>query len=610
MKYRTDIQILRGFAVTIVVLYHFGAPFFEFGFLGVDIFFVISGFLMAILCGKYSAREFFLKRARRLLPAYFTTIAIVLIASTILTLPPENIQTVESTIFALFFASNFGFWMQNSYFSKEAFVPLLHLWSLGVEIQFYLIAPLLYYLGKKWNWLAPAALAGSLFLCFLVLNVSPKTSFFLTPFRIWEFLLGWLAAYHFTNDGAAVELPRKIPFGFLSLLGLLLLVFVLPMKPDATSFLTGHPGVIALLVCFSTCAILIVGLPAFFTTSLLGKSLENLGNYSYSIYLAHFPVLVLVLYVPFSGTILTPSNSLDAMVSIVLIIFTSLVLYHGVEKGGRAFFSVKNAAIAILIISAATLPLNQWNLSRHPDTVRKIFAALSDRATYRCGKIFRILNPTASFCEITPSRSAPDNPIIILVGNSHADSIKTSFAEAASQMGYRTFFSVPNGPLLNEKFDHAWLLKTVDDLKPKAVFFHYSPNVSLRNTLTGLPEKIAKKGAESVLILPVPTYSKNIPKALYWNEKEKNQLPDLNIDDYYNINEDNISFVKSNKNDSFSVYDTGSIFCTPKCALTSKNGNPFYFDNGHLTLSGADFLRDYFVKILSNISDAASKPNS
>ena len=184
-----------------VVLFQLGFSGLKLGFLGVDVFFVISGFLMAILCGRSTAKQFFERRARRLLPAYFVTIFVVLVASVLWVLPTENNQVTESSLYAAVFASNIGFWLQNSYFSKADFTPLLHLWSLGVEIQFYLVAPLLHYLGRRFRWMLPVLLVVSLFAFFAMTSVSSKTSFLMMPLRAWQFLIGWLIAWYLTNNG-------------------------------------------------------------------------------------------------------------------------------------------------------------------------------------------------------------------------------------------------------------------------------------------------------------------------------------------------------------------------------------------------------------------------
>ncbi len=191
MEYRKDIQILRGISVLLVVLFHLEIGGFKSGFLGVDVFFVISGYLMAMLYNPERKWEFFVKRARRLLPAYFAIIVLTLLACMLITTPNDYDSVVKQTLFATFFTSNIGYWIENSYFSKSAFNPLLHLWSLGVEIQFYLLLPLLYWLFSKIRGSYFVVLLGSLVACFYMTGISPKTAFFMLPFRLWEFLLGY-----------------------------------------------------------------------------------------------------------------------------------------------------------------------------------------------------------------------------------------------------------------------------------------------------------------------------------------------------------------------------------------------------------------------------------
>ena len=149
MGYRKDIQIIRGISVLLVVLYHFDIVWFKSGFLGVDVFFVVSGFLMAVLYDSTRKREFFIKRMKRLLPAYFVTVLAVLLLSIIIVSPNEYNSIIKQVVYASVFIPNIGYWLQGSYFSKNYFNPLLHLWSLGVEIQFYLFLPLLHWLFKK-----------------------------------------------------------------------------------------------------------------------------------------------------------------------------------------------------------------------------------------------------------------------------------------------------------------------------------------------------------------------------------------------------------------------------------------------------------------------------
>lgn len=602
MNHRNDVQILRGVAVTLVVLFHLGFSQLRLGFLGVDVFFVISGFLMAILCGQGSVRQFFERRARRLLPAYFVTVILVVIASALITLPVENRQVLESSVWATFFASNIGFWLQNSYFSKSEFTPLLHLWSLGVEIQFYLIVPLLYILGRRFKLFLPLLLIVSLAFCIVVTNISPKTAFFMMPFRVWQFLIGWLIAWHITDAGSVIKRSWNAPAGAIAIVSLLL-VPLLPLEPAKPGFLLGHPGMASLFVCVATGVVLACGLPRVLEANLIGRALETIGNYSYSIYLVHYPVIVLALYQPFSGTVLGAKNAGGLLFQLALITTLSLFMYSFVEKRGNILFSswkIAGAMAAVIVMSVTLGPLNSLSFTEDEN---KIFDAWTDRSAYRCGKVARILNPSASFCDITPISLAEDAPSIFLVGNSHADSIKQSFATAAASSGYRTYFAVPNNPLMVRSNNHEWLIESMRGKNASAVALHFSPSAALPMWLGDLPTKLTAENIKTMFFLPVPTYEVHVPSALYLHHTQNGPLPVMKISGYSEANKDILAYAETQVGNGLSYYDTGAVLCNPNCLLITGDGRPAYFDGGHLTLTGAELLEGLFKGAVASIGN-------
>ena len=237
MQYRKDIQILRGWAVLLVVLYHLQVEGFTSGFLGVDIFFVISGYLMAVMYTPERKLEFFSKRARRLLPAYFVVVLATLATCLTITTPNDFGQVARQALFATAFLPNIGYWLENSYFDKAAFKPLLHLWSLGVEIQFYLLIPVLFWVFKRIRGSFALLALGSLAACWLILGLSPKTAFFWMPLRLWEFFLGYGVVMHLKNRSA-----NSMPSTALSVGGMFMLVCIPILDVDGTapSILFGH----------------------------------------------------------------------------------------------------------------------------------------------------------------------------------------------------------------------------------------------------------------------------------------------------------------------------------------------------------------------------------
>lgn len=279
MVYRRDIQILRGIAILFVLLFHLQAPGAGSGFLGVDVFFVISGFLMSCLYAPHGVAQFFARRARRILPAYFLTILATFAAAVIVTAPPELANVTTQALYATLLAPNLGYWAANSYFSKDIFTPLLHLWSVGVEVQFYVLVPFIALVARRSRFVLLLAILASLTISFLAIGISPKTAFFMLPFRLWEFLLGFAAAAWLTHNGQPVL--RAAPLAWLAVAVLLAAPF-LGVDGDALSPVTGHPGLAALAVCLATSVLLTVGLPGVLTRSWPGAWLETLGKYSYS----------------------------------------------------------------------------------------------------------------------------------------------------------------------------------------------------------------------------------------------------------------------------------------------------------------------------------------
>lgn len=211
MQYRKDIDGLRAIAVGSVILFHAGlSRQLPGGFFGVDIFFVISGFLIGrilfseIAEGRYSLLRFYERRARRILPALFFVLLLSYGFARLL-LTPLAFADFRNSLFAtLGFASNIYFWLHSSYFEPASELkPLLHTWSLGVEEQYYILFPLLAFAlrNSRWRWAAIALCASASFIwAVATVSAHPNAAFYLLPARAWELLIGalgalWVAQY-------------------------------------------------------------------------------------------------------------------------------------------------------------------------------------------------------------------------------------------------------------------------------------------------------------------------------------------------------------------------------------------------------------------------------
>jgi peptidoglycan/LPS O-acetylase OafA/YrhL len=300
--YRPDIDGLRAIAVLAVLLFHCGVPGFSGGFVGVDVFFVISGFLITgqlagdIEAGQMSIGRFYDRRIRRIAPALFVTLIVTAVASAALLLPSYLLAASWALLSAATSVSNLYLWREaGNYFAPStAFQPLLHTWSLSVEEQFYLFVPVLMMvcarpLRRRWILLfAPLCLA-SFALSVYLTAVAPIASFYLLPTRAWEFGLGALVAT--TPVPAIARRWAAEAVAAAALASLLLPVFLFD---DATQF----PGLNALWPCLGTAVLIHIGRtgrPA--ATALLGqRPCVALGLISYSLYLVHWPIISLMRY--------------------------------------------------------------------------------------------------------------------------------------------------------------------------------------------------------------------------------------------------------------------------------------------------------------------------
>jgi len=297
-RYRPDIDGLRAIAVIPVVLYHAGVPALSGGFVGVDVFFVISGFLIAGIIRReitqqhFSLAGFYERRARRILPALFIVIGTALVAAWVTAWPANFSEISRSALATVFFGSNFYFWQTTDYFATAAeFRPLLHTWSLAVEEQFYIFFPLfLLLLARQTQRRLVAAclaiFAVSLTGSVLVTSVAPDTAFYSAPLRAWELLLGVLLAVN-----AVPDWPRRPPREIASIVGLALILGPVFAYDAATIF----PGLSAALPCAGTALLIHAGRgngPATTVSAFLSRPvLVFVGLISYSLYLWHWPIL-------------------------------------------------------------------------------------------------------------------------------------------------------------------------------------------------------------------------------------------------------------------------------------------------------------------------------
>ncbi|MET0319652.1 MAG: acyltransferase family protein [Duganella sp.] len=439
--YRPDIDGLRGIAVLVVVLFHAGIPFLGGGFVGVDVFFVISGYLICsiihreIAQDRFSFAEFYARRARRILPALVAVLLASSVTALLVMSSAELRDFANSVVATVAAVANIYFWKTLNYFSAAAeFKPLTMTWSLAVEEQFYVFFPVLLLILRRLQWRAMPAVAVltalSLAASVYLLQRNPTTAFFLLPSRAWEMGVGAMLAIGYRPVTQWVEARPRALRETLAVLGLAMLAVAIFGYDHSTAF----PGVAALLPVLGTALLIATGSSVVNRRLLSGRPLVFIGLVSYSWYLWHWPML------SFARLSSDQNLPLATTATIATLSFVVAVLsWRYIEVPFRtstmptrpllwryAATSVAVVAIAGVMIAGKGLP------QRLPDN----YVALENS----------MVNP-ADPCLANYRQSRPDvsahcvatrGPALALIGDSHAAALAPAVrALAASQgLGY------------------------------------------------------------------------------------------------------------------------------------------------------------------------------
>ncbi len=327
-NYRADVDGLRALAVALVILFHYGLGRIHGGFIGVDIFFVISGYVITALMvreiseGKFSFKRFYTRRIRRLLPAMLAMLLFTLIGAALLFAMEDMLALAYATVSGLLSAANIYYYNSTNYFNADADVkPLLHTWSLSVEEQFYLFWPItLVLLMRVAHPRARHAVllllgAASLGAAMYFTKHDAMAGFYLLPARIYEFLLGALVVF----------LPPLVRVRGLFAEALFAIALLMMLVPAFTySQQTPFPSYHALLPCLGAAlAIYTVPVARRLARLFANRVSAYVGRISYELYLFHWPVLVLVKYASFA-----PLTLVDRLGLLLVTIALSVAVYH------------------------------------------------------------------------------------------------------------------------------------------------------------------------------------------------------------------------------------------------------------------------------------------
>lgn len=430
--FRSDINGLRAWAVLVVILYHFGVPGFGGGFVGVDVFFVISGFLMTGIIvrglerGDFSLIDFYLARARRIVPALLVLCGVLLLLGWWVLMPPDYEILGNHIAYSLSFLSNVGLWREAGYFDAASHEKwLLHTWSLSVEWQFYLILPLT--LWAMWKLrpgrrgqlvLVAGGLLASWALCLLLTANEPRKAFFFLHTRAWEMLGGGLVFLLAQRHALAPAWRRGLQG-----LGLLLIaaaVLVFDPRSAWPGWRAGLPVVASMMVIAAERS----------TPWLASRPLQWLGDRSYSLYLWHWPVYVALAYLEWQDRV----PALVAALALTLLLgHASYVLVENpgrrlMERAGRARGAGALLATILLVLLPAAAVWRSGGVGGR-------FAPLLEQAAAEAGNA----NPRSQDCYSVNGRPFPSclhgGPEVraVGIGDSHLSATISALAQARPQ---------------------------------------------------------------------------------------------------------------------------------------------------------------------------------
>lgn len=437
--YRPDIDGLRAMAVLPVVFYHFGVPPFTGGYVGVDVFFVISGFLITSLIrdetahGKFSFASFYERRIRRIFPALVAMLLASVAAGLVLLLPDDLIRFGASLTATSVFGSNFRFWHEAGYFDIAAELkPLLHTWSLAVEEQFYLLFPLvLFLLRRASRKIVLAAIAVLLVLSLgdsiWAVRHSPVAAFYLLPSRLWELMVGAILAI------GAWQAPKR-PWNELSVAAGLILIAVAIFGYDAA---TPFPGLTALPPCLGAALVIQGGSGGTAALSrVLGwRGLVWVGLISYSLYLWHWPVLIFAR----QWVVGEPGVPLK-IVLLAISVILAVLSWRYVERpfrgrrspvARRTLFAGAAASILALALFGAVPKWTHGLPQRYPAEVRTIFAEIANPGFKGCTGHTLDRIRQGKLCRLGDKNAG--SPRFLLWGDLHAGAV----AGAANSVALR-----------------------------------------------------------------------------------------------------------------------------------------------------------------------------
>lgn len=643
--YREDIDWLRGLAILSVVAFHFEAPAVHGGYVGVDIFFVISGFLITqiiqreTLSGSFSFAQFYERRARRLLPALYVMVLVTMIPAFHYLLTSERLDFFRSVASVVTFTSNFFFWWQSGYFDAAAVEkPLLHTWSLAVEEQFYLVLPVLIWVllrsggeARRSKIGMSAAIIGAMIASFalglwLLSTGHSASAFYMSPARAWEFLIGSIVAIEglpIIRHETARIFARGAGYA-------LLLIPIFGLRPFSS-----FPGWNAFAPCLGAALFIwsgngVPGVPGRRLFSIPGVA-RFFGQISYSLYLWHWPLFAFARFTK-DGLTLDP---LDKVLLFALTVAISYISWAYVEQPfrrrsllptQRGAFAIAGAASACLVLLSGAGMIASRSLSELDRTAMKLdsYSTYSQQLAYRAGSCFRLTD--APLDEAQCMTLARDKINVLLWGDSYAahyypglsrliDRRTTNLMQATQAGCMPTFKPDPKDKSWCQYFAAVmtpWFAIRKPDLvvissdwieHGRPAFFD-----SMIENLRGTIASLASRGIPVILLGPSVQFKDRLPPMLI-----RAHLRQIDPSPRDMVRQDIFALDARMKmalpaTDKFTYVSILDAICpAQQCPLTVDDGVPLAWDFAHLTIEGSVYVTSKIAGSLGPVDGHSSR---
>lgn len=625
IKYRPDIDGLRAVAVMLVVVYHAGLPYISGGFIGVDVFFVISGYLITTIIkkeiesGSFTYKSFYLRRINRIYPALLTCLTITCISGFFILLPDDSASLFLSSFFSLISLSNFYFLHEvGSYFAQSTeSMPLLHTWSLGVEEQFYLFSPFLIAAISKIKISYQKAIIFSLLVSLLALSVygsvhDKSAAYYMLPYRAFELLIGSYLAY----SSVTQNLSKKTSIT-MQVIGLVFIVYYSITLDKSSTF----PGLYALIPCVGAAMIIAGGYSrSGIIYRFLSLKLVNFtGKISYSMYLYHWP---LIAYMHYIGV------TFNVAISIFIVIASytmASISYFLIERPTRStskgfkFNAIAYVATPILVLFTLNMLSIKYGGLSWANSTGVEFSTKNLPSHFYENCTDKYLLDKSHICKLGTKGKAET----LIIGDSMAGSFFPFIDYLANDAGISVDATTSSGlpPVRGiqsyDKNNNLYKLRTPDTIRYnedrldlaksyKHVVIsanwgngddYFTGDASKESILATVKELVNSGVDVTILLKPNGAYQESFNKI----KSERIQGNDLSNSFVYKkqgLNKQADDVIKRMSN--VHVIDVNDVLCRDNYCKLDVDGYLVFFDPDHLNISGSKSLGRKYKELMGN----------